>query len=76
MSSSSSSDSEEEIEEETPKPTMKQCARDIDAFFDAPVKVPGSARPKRQCLLCKYVNLTITSVDITSFYKFYKEKKV
>ena len=50
---SSSSDSEEESEEETPKLTMKQHAQDVNAFFDAAVKVPGSTQPKRQCLLCK-----------------------
>ena len=42
-----------ESEEETPKLTMKQRAQDVNAFFDAAVKVPGSTQPKRQCLLCK-----------------------
>jgi hypothetical protein len=35
--------------------TMKQRSRDIDEFFDKPCKAPGDSKPKRECIICKYV---------------------
>lgn len=48
---SPSPSSSEPDEVEPLKPTMKDCSRDIDEFFDAPQKGAGKAR--HQCVYCK-----------------------
>ena len=45
---------EDSSELETPKPAIKDRSRDIDAFFDEPVKVKDSMKPKRGCKICMY----------------------
>ena len=55
-----SDDDPSEIEDETPKLTIKERSRDIDAFFDEPAKVKGSNfKPKRGCKICRYASSLI-----------------
>ena len=42
-----------EVEQEAPKPTMKDRSHDINAFFDEPSKVKDSNKPKRACKICR-----------------------
>ena len=64
-----------EVEQEAPKPTMKDRSRDIDAFFDEPAKVKDSNKPKRACKICRCAIFLVFLIYYCSIYVLNTGKK-
>lgn len=64
-----------EVEQEAPKPTMKDRSRDIDAFFDEPAKVKDSNKPKRACKICRCAIFLVFLIYYCSIYVLDTGKK-
>ena len=56
------------VEQEAPKPTMKDRSCDIDTFFDEPAKVKDSNKPKRACKICRCTIFLVFLIYYCSIY--------